>query len=125
MADDARTPVRILVCEDDIPTLAQLQRIFESLGCEVATATTGTVALFKLRNEPFDMVVMDFQMPLKDASQTMVALSSSQDVKIPMILISSADYGREARELGFSAFYPKPITVAKAEEILKKYFPNR
>lgn len=115
------TGTRVLICEDDIPTLAQLQKTFELLNCQVETATTGTVALYKLRAQSYDLVLMDYQMPLKDAADTVSALTSKQSVSYPLVLISAEDHRRDAHELGFAAFYDKPITPRIAEEILQRF----
>lgn len=113
---------RLLICEDDIPTLALLQKTFQMAGCEVDTATTGTVALYKLRTNNYDLVVMDYHMPLKDAHDTMLDLK--KDGGSPLlrkVLISAEDRSKDADQLGFDAFYSKPITPDLAEEIIKKY----
>ena len=113
---------RLLVCEDDIPTLALLQRTFEHVGCEVDTATTGTVALYKLRANSYDLVIMDYHMPLKDAHDTMTDLGKDGEKKrTPKILISAEDRSKDAKELGFAAFYGKPITPELAEKIVNTY----
>ncbi len=121
VASGDKGKTRVLVCEDDIPTLAQMQKTFQLLGCEVTTATTGTVALYKIRAEKYDLVLMDYNMPLKDASQTVIALAEHGKFTTPMILISAEDHERDARDLGFKAFYPKPITPAVAEKILLRF----
>ncbi|MCB0219137.1 MAG: response regulator [Chrysiogenetes bacterium] len=113
---------RLLICEDDIPTLALLQKTFELAGCEVETATTGTVALYKLRANHYDLVVMDYHMPLKDAQDTMNELSKEGGKNTtPKILISAEDRSADAATLGFEAFYPKPITPDLAEAIIKTH----
>lgn len=113
---------RLLICEDDIPTLALLQKTFELVGCEVETATTGTVALYKLRANSYDLVVMDYHMPLKDAHDTMTDLGKDGEKKrAPKILISSEDRSKDAKALGFAAFYDKPITADLAKKIVRTY----
>lgn len=117
----SNSKARLLICEDDIPTLALLQKTFEMAGCEVDTATTGTVALYKLRANNYDLVVMDYHMPLKDAQDTMTELSKEGSDSTPKILISAEDRSADAAKLGFEAFYAKPVTPDIAETIIKTH----
>ncbi|HEU5048096.1 MAG TPA: response regulator [Rickettsiales bacterium] len=63
---DAFNNLRILAVEDMKVNLMLIVRILEKLGCNVSTATNGKEAVEKLRNDSFDMIFMDCQMPEMD-----------------------------------------------------------
>ncbi len=52
----------ILVVEDDFANADLLRLMLETEGHRVATALTGPAALEVARNEPFDLVVLDFNL---------------------------------------------------------------
>jgi PAS domain S-box-containing protein len=56
----------ILLAEDDRVNSMVGQRILEKLGCEVTVAANGAVAVDLLKDQAFDAVFMDVQMPEMD-----------------------------------------------------------
>jgi CheY-like chemotaxis protein len=58
--------LRLLLVEDNSVNLLVAQRLLQVLGCEVETATQGEQALEALHARPFDVVLMDCQMPVLD-----------------------------------------------------------
>ena len=57
---------RILLVEDNPVNLMVAQRMLQVLGTECDTAGNGQVALDKMDAEPYDLVLMDCQMPVLD-----------------------------------------------------------
>lgn len=112
---------KVLVCEDDGATLLSLKFIFKELGCDVTTAALGSAAFHELQSRSFDLVVMDFWLPLLNAERAMHELIGWERIATPFVLISAEDHKEEARELGFMAFYQKPISVDVARKILERF----
>ena len=56
---------RILVIDDDREVCVLLTRILAREGFDVVEADSGKVALARMREEPFDVVVTDIVMPDK------------------------------------------------------------
>lgn len=66
----AHAPLRVLVV-DDVEVNRELMRAqLESLDCEVEVAAGGYAALSLLEREPFDLMLLDCQMPDIDGYQT-------------------------------------------------------
>ncbi len=114
-------PPHILVCEDDGATLLQLKATLQHLGCRVTTAAVGSAAFHELQTQTFDLVIMDYNMPLRLTGKCISELLPWEAISTPMILTSAEDHTRDAGEQGFLAFYPKPLTVDVMQEILKRY----
>lgn len=58
--------LRLLLVEDNSTNLLVAQRLLQVLGCTVTTATDGEQGLQHLQAQPFDLVLMDCQMPVLD-----------------------------------------------------------
>src|SRR5262249_14435851 len=65
---------RILVAEDNLVNQKLAVRILERAGHRVVVANSGKQALENLQNEPFDLVLMDLQMPEMDGFATTKAI---------------------------------------------------
>ena len=97
----------VLVWDDDPATAMQLQRVFKMHGCTTMAVNFGNEAYLGLRNQEFDLIVMDYQLSLVDARRALEGVPEWVRLSTPFVLISSADRASEARQLGFSAFYVK------------------
>jgi len=115
---------RVLICEDDPATLLQLKYTFMDQGCQVKALALGNSAFHCLESEEFDLVLMDFSMPFKRADEIMGDLIPWRRISTPFVLISAEDHRADAKELGFQAFYYKPITVGLAEKLLHDFVPQ-
>jgi len=105
----------ILVVEDDneIRDLIVLQ--LKDDGYSVEEASSGEVALQKIKNTPFDLVVLDWMLPGLDGIEVTRALKSSGEVKIPILMVTakaeSADIVR-GLESGADDYVTKPFDLA-------------
>jgi two-component system chemotaxis sensor kinase CheA len=94
---------RVLVVEDSITSRMLLKGILESAGFDVRTAVDGLDALAALREDTFDLVVSDVEMP------RMTGLDLAQRIRadrrladLPLILVTALE-AREERERGLTA----------------------
>ncbi len=108
---------RILVVEDN-PALSKVLAInLKNAGFDVSTAHNGQVALDLVREEQFDLIVTDMQMPLMDGCEfcsNMRQIDSYADV--PVFLLTAKgmelDLPKMRDELGITATYAKPFSPA-------------
>ncbi len=109
----AESGSRLLVVDDNKVNRLLLCRSVELLGHRTATAENGRVALQKLRDESFDLMLMDVEMPEMDGFQVLDALSRDRRLRdLPVIVTSSLeDVSSVARciELGAEDYLHKPI----------------
>ena len=56
--------LRILIVNDEPMNILILETLFESLGCETEKAFNGFEATEKARNNTYDAIMMDLEMPL-------------------------------------------------------------
>ena len=120
---------KILIAEDD----KFLRHVYEiklpQEGFEVVTAVDGGEALEKLRQEKFNIVLLDVVMPKKNGFEVLQEMkTNSKNKNTPVIILSNlgqVDDIEKGRELGAIDYLVKsnmPINevVKKIREYLKK-----
>jgi PAS domain S-box-containing protein len=116
-------PLHILLAEDNPVNQRVALRILQKHGHTVALAKDGNEALAAWRSEPFDLILMDVQMPDMngyEATAGIRALEQGRDTHIPIIALTAhAMKGdREAcLKAGMDGYIPKPI---KADMLFKE-----
>ncbi len=89
---------RILVVDDSLATRELERSILETAGYEVQTARDGADALQICRQNHFDLVLTDVEMPNMDGFRLTAALSSDERLRdIPVIVVSSRDSEEDKR----------------------------
>jgi class 3 adenylate cyclase len=104
---------RVLVVDDNRVNRLLLARSVELLGHRVAVAENGRVALEMLSREPFDLMLLDMEMPEMDGFQVMEQLAGNTQLRdLPVIVTSSLeDIAHVVRciELGADDYLYKPV----------------
>jgi CheY-like chemotaxis protein len=106
--------VRILVVDDNPINLAVARAILEAVGADITTAPDGCEALERLQSTPFDIVLMDLQMPRMDGSEAIAQIRAGRagPANIPVIALTADVIGgadETLLRLGFDAVQTKPI----------------
>jgi len=90
-----------------------LSRYISKLGYRSSLAENGRQALEKLQGEPFDLVLLDVQMPEMDGYQVLEQLKAdTRQRDIPVIMISAVEELESivtCIELGAQDYLPKPF----------------
>jgi class 3 adenylate cyclase len=104
---------RLLVVDDNKVNRLLLMRSLELHGHTVAAAENGRVALEMLRREPFDVVLLDMEMPEMDGFQVLEQLVGDRKLRdLPVIVTSSLEgIANVVRciELGAEDYLTKPV----------------
>ena len=111
--------LRILLAEDNVVNQRLASRLLEKQGHTVTIARNGHEALKALEQRPFDLVLMDVQMPEMDGIEAVRAIRANEKntgVHIPIVAMTAhAMKGDEERCLaaGMDSYVSKPIQVKK------------
>ncbi|RAK63145.1 CHASE3 domain-containing protein [Phenylobacterium kunshanense] len=106
--------LRALAVDDNANNRAVVEALLEALGISVALACDGAEALEALRAEPFDLVLMDVNMPVMDGPTALAAIRRGEAGASDMPVIAlTADAMSGDRErflaLGFDDHLAKPL----------------
>ncbi|MCW5892666.1 MAG: response regulator [bacterium] len=110
--------LRVLVVDDNATNRFIVQQAVASWGCVVDEVDGGSAAVARLRaaaaaGTPFDLVVLDMQMPDVDGAATARLVRCDPAISTtPIILLSSIGAVRSAsafRAMGFDAALTKPV----------------
>ncbi len=121
------TLARVLAIDDNLTNRTVLTHMVEGFGCKIETVSSGAKGLEVLRQavragNPFDIVLLDMQMPGMDGEQTAQAIRSDPSLKQAKIIIltSMGMRGDAARleALGCSAYLLKPVKQQMLREAL-------
>ena len=109
---------RILVVDDDTMNLMRTKMILEKQ-YEVVLAESGERALYLLRNEKIDLVLLDIAMPKMNGIETFERMKESS-VDIPVIFLTASGHEEDvmsAIRLGAVNYLKKPF---QPQELLKR-----
>lgn len=113
---------------DDFSTMRRIVRnLLKELGfANVQEAEDGVDALNKLRSEPYDFVVSDWNMPNMTGIDLLRAIRADESLKHLPVLMVTAEAKKEniimAAQAGASGYVVKPFTAVTLDEKLKKIF---
>jgi two-component system, OmpR family, KDP operon response regulator KdpE len=103
---------RILVVDDEPQMRRVLRSTLSALGFVVADAESGEAAIQKLRDEKFDLILLDINMPGLSGLETCRAIRFKSDVSIIMLTVRDRSLDKvEALDAGADGYVTKPFDV--------------
>jgi adenylate cyclase len=109
----AEHSARLLIVDDNKVNRLLLSRSVELLGHRIALAENGRVALDKLRKEPFDLLLLDIEMPELDGFAVLEQLKADLKLRDVPVIVTSSIEGLDniirCIELGAEDYLPKPV----------------
>jgi PAS domain S-box-containing protein len=123
-------PLRVLVAEDDRANQLVTLGLLEKMGHSVRLAENGREALTAFELEPFDLVLMDVQMPEMDGMEAAAAirqLEARRGTRTPMVAVTAhvlKDDRERYRACGMDAHVCKPMTRQDLARVLGELVPQ-
>jgi PAS domain S-box-containing protein len=119
----------VLLAEDNPVNQKVAVRFLERIGCRVRVACNGIEAVAAYNEEPFDLILMDLQMPVMDgitATRRIRTLQGDQRPTPIFALTANAMSGQESRclEAGMDGFMTKPLHLDKLRATLDQLGPH-
>ncbi|SDS31068.1 PAS domain-containing hybrid sensor histidine kinase/response regulator [Pseudomonas oryzae] len=115
---------RVLLVEDHEVNQRLVRKLLEHVGIRATVAGNGRIAVDMVREEEFDLVLMDMQMPVLDgigATREIRALGPRGSMPIVAISASAMPEDRQrSHEAGMDAFLAKPIKVEELYATLRR-----
>lgn len=112
---------KILVVDDQPGIRMLLTDILENEGYLVSTANTGKQGLEEINSRSYDLVILDYKLPVIDGSQVLKEIETG-GIVLPAILISglAEDIAKEAEKYSFvKNVLAKPFNVEDISKTVK------
>jgi signal transduction histidine kinase/CheY-like chemotaxis protein len=121
----ARHPLRILLAEDNVVNQKLALRLLQQMGYRADVASNGIEAVESIERQPYDVVLMDVQMPEMDGLAAAREINRrSPDGTRPRIVAMTANAMQGDREeclaAGMDDYLTKPIRVDQLVEALNQ-----
>ena len=121
----SRLPLRILLAEDNVVNQKVALRILGKLGYHADVAANGQEAVEALDRQPYDVILMDMQMPEVDGLEaTRIIRRTLPPERQPVIVAMTAAAMLEDRQAclaaGMTSFVAKPIRLEQLTTALEE-----
>ncbi len=123
--------LQILVAEDSGPNAAVAKNFLTEMGHHVATVTNGEEAIVQLSRHPFNLVLMDVEMPELDGLEATHKIRNGEAGaaarEIPIIALTAHaldEYRQKCKDVGMNAFLSKPMNYEGLENAINQILNN-
>jgi two-component system chemotaxis response regulator CheY len=116
-------PPRVLVVDDGITMRLFYRSVLEAAGFVVEEAINGVEGYEKALTQPFDLMIVDINMPKMDGYSMLRAIRGISAIQsIPAVTISTEAGDRDATrayEAGANFYMVKPVAPSELEEVAR------
>jgi signal transduction histidine kinase len=115
--------IKVLLVEDVEFNIMVAKKMITNWNGVVDVAENGAIALHKIRQSDYDIVLMDLQMPVMDGYNATQHIRDFNDV-IPIIALTasaSPDILKRTRDFGMTDYLAKPFKPGELYEMIYKY----
>jgi CheY-like chemotaxis protein len=123
-----RSPARVLVADDNAANRRAAVRMLESLGLRADVSANGREAVDMLRLLPYDLVLMDCQMPFMNGQEAAMEIRKREppDRRTPIVAMTAetgADCLDDCLASGMDDILLKPVRREKLMATLHRWLP--
>ncbi|AMK11512.1 hybrid sensor histidine kinase/response regulator [Pseudodesulfovibrio indicus] len=118
--------ISVLVAEDDLVNQRYLVRLLEKMGCKTVLVEDGEQAVETLKEQRFDLVLMDVEMPRMNGLEATRLIRRPEtgclDPKVPVVALTArAMWGDEQRciHAGMDDYVSKPVDIDTVAAIIQ------
>ncbi|MGY4689243.1 response regulator transcription factor [Salibacterium sp. K-3] len=117
---------KLLVVDDEESIITLISYNLSQSGYEVDTAMDGQTAMNKIKNTPYDLIVLDLMLPEMDGLEVCRQIRQEK-IKVPILMLTAKDEEFDkvlGLELGADDYMTKPFSprelVARVKAILRR-----
>ncbi|GKU77852.1 response regulator transcription factor [Paenibacillus sp. L3-i20] len=118
---------KVLIVDDDDILRMLIADTLEDLDVEIEVAEDGRVALEKLSNTNYDLMLLDYMMPELTGLEVLQRLSEEQKAHMPIVMLTAKAQESDrkgAMEAGAHSFIPKPFSPMQLLQIVEELLEN-
>jgi signal transduction histidine kinase/CheY-like chemotaxis protein len=123
-----RHPLKILLAEDNVVNQKVALKILERMGYRADVASNGKEAVEAVMRQPYDVVLMDVQMPEMDGVEATTRIREGQGENRPWIIALTANALQGDKEkylgVGMDDYLSKPIKLEELSGALSRCKPS-
>ncbi|MDO9594409.1 MAG: response regulator, partial [Lutibacter sp.] len=124
--------IKVLVVEDIALNQLLMKTLLDDFGFECEIASNGKIAIEKLQNNSYDVILMDLQMPEMDGFEATDYIRNTLKLNIPIIAltanVTTADL-EKCKTVGMNDYVSKPIEekilYKKIVDLVNKPIPEK
>ena len=123
---------RILVAEDNSISTKVIRGMLGKLNLKPDTASNGEEALSAMKAQPYDLVLMDCEMPVLDgfsATEQLRAWEKSEKrPHTPVVALTAhilSEHKERARAVGMDGHMSKPVELSQLRELIEHWIAER
>jgi two-component system sensor histidine kinase EvgS len=119
--------LKILIVEDNKINQTIIKKMVQKIGHEVSLASNGEEAVNLVQKNKFDLILMDWMMPVLDGLEATKRIRSmgAEYKRLPIIGVTANVYNEDrvqCMEAGMNGVLTKPISKNALKECLEKYY---
>jgi DNA-binding NtrC family response regulator len=113
---------KVLLVDDEKDFLEAMSERLRARDMDVTTASSASEAFEKMENEPFDAIILDFQMPEMDGMEALKSIKAKRPESQIILLTGYAtlEKGIEAMKIGATDFLEKPADLEVLSQKIKQ-----
>jgi PAS domain S-box-containing protein len=114
---------RILLVEDNPMNRLVTKATLSHYNVHITEAENGKEAIEKVKSEPFDIILMDIQMPVMDGIQATKIIRSELKIQTPIIALTANAFKKQidlCLSVGMDAYVAKPVIESTFLQTLLK-----
>lgn len=123
---------RILVAEDNSISTKVIRGMLGKLNLQPDTASNGEEALSAMKAQPYDLVLMDCEMPVLDGFSATEQLraweQSEQRPRTPVVALTAHilnEHKERARAVGMDGHMSKPVELSQLRDLIEHWIAER
>ena len=116
---------KILIVDDAEENLLITQSMLKKMKFDVGMARNGEDAIMKLKNDQFDLILMDCMMPIMDGYEATKTIRQMGWFDIPIIALTAHALQSERQKAllsGMDGYITKPVQFLQLKKIILKQF---
>ena len=129
----SRCPLRVLVADDNVINQKVASRMLQQMGYKADVASNGLDVIQALERAPYDMILMDVQMPELDGLEATRRIRQRQQEPAPhphfqrslaiIAMTANAMHGDREKCLaaGMDEYLPKPIRLEALRSLIERF----
>ncbi|NMC09599.1 MAG: response regulator, partial [Methanothrix sp.] len=131
ISEKIKHKIRILVAEDNAINQKVAQAMLNKMGIQADLVATGQEAIVALQKVPYDLVLMDCQMPDKDGFEATRCIRQKEskvlNPHVPIIAMTASTLKGDKEkciQAGMDDFIAKPVLPGELAEMLARWLGN-